>query len=300
MPDNLLLLLPLLLAFTGCVIAAFFPSNSRNSVAWLAALVALGGLATAISLFPIVAAGEIVRFQLLWLPEYGLNFDLRLDGFAWLFTVLVTGIGFLVVLYARYYMSPQDPIPRFFSFLMGFMGAMLGIVLSGNLIQLVFFWELTSLFSFLLIGYWHHNARARDGARMALTVTATGGLCLLGGVLIVGHIVGSYDLDTVLASGDILRDHDLYLPALILILLGALTKSAQFPFHFWLPQAMAAPTPVSAYLHSATLVKAGVFLMARLWPVLAGTDAWFLIVGGAGIITLLLGAYVAIFENDLK
>src|SRR5690606_25629219 len=130
-----------------------------------------------------------------------------------------------------------------------FMGAMLGVVLSGNLIQLVLFWELTSLFSFLLIGYWHHNASARDGARVALTVTAAGGLCLFGGVLILGTIVDSFDLDKVLASGDLIRSHPLYLVALVLILLGALTKSAQFPFHFWLPRAMAAPTPVSAYLH---------------------------------------------------
>ena len=140
-----------------------------------------------------------------WLPSLGLDFSLRMDGFAWLFAMLVTGIGVLVVLYARYYMSPDDPVPRFFSFLLAFMGAMLGVVLSGNLIQLVFFWELTSLFSFLLIGYWHHNAGARDGARMALTVTAAGGLCLLAGVLLLGHIVGSYDLDQVLASGDLIR-----------------------------------------------------------------------------------------------
>ena len=178
-------------------------------------------------------------------------------------------------------------MPRFFAFLLAFMGAMMGVVISGNLVQLAFFWELTSLFSFLLIGYWHHTAAARDGARMALTVTATGGLALFAGVLVLGHIVGSYELDVVLAAGDRIREHPLYLPALVLILLGALTKSAQFPFHFWLPHAMAAPTPVSAYLHSATLVKAGVFLMARLWPVLAGTDAWFLIVGTAGLVTLL-------------
>src|SRR5918997_5491358 len=197
-------------------------------------------------------------------------------------------------------MPPSDPVPRFFAFLLAFMGSMLGVVLSGNLIQLVFFWELTSLFSFLLIGYWHHNAAAREGARMALTVTATGGLCLLVRVLLIGHIVGSYDLDQVLASGNQVRASGLYLPALILVLLGALTKSAQFPFHFWLPHAMAAPTPVSAYLHSATMVKAGVFLLARLWPVLAGTDAWFWIVGTAGMATLLLGAYVAIFQHDLK
>ncbi|MFC7555161.1 proton-conducting transporter membrane subunit [Pseudoroseomonas wenyumeiae] len=180
------------------------------------------------------------------------------------------------------------------------MGSMMGLVLSGNLVQLVFFWELTSLFSFLLIGYWQHSAPARDGARMALTVTSAGGLALFAGVLVLGHIVGSYDLDRVLASGDAIRTHSLYLPALVLILLGALTKSAQFPFHFWLPHAMAAPTPVSAYLHSATLVKAGIFLMIRLWPVLSGTEAWFWIVSSAGVITLLLGAYVAIFQHDLK
>src|SRR5690606_7734854 len=147
-----------------------------------------------------------------------------------------------------------------------------GIVLSGNLIQLVFFWELTSLFSFLLIGYWHQTAQARDGARMALIVTSVGGFCMFAGILILGNIVGSYDLDQVLASGDKIRAHSLYTPTLVLILLGALTKSAQFPFHFWLPQAMAAPTPVSAYLHSATMVKGGVFLLVRLWPALGGTD----------------------------
>jgi multicomponent K+:H+ antiporter subunit A len=197
-------------------------------------------------------------------------------------------------------MSPADPVPRFFSFFLAFMGAMLGIVLSGNLIQLVFFWELTSLFSFLLIGYWHHRAVARRGAYMALMVTGAGGLCLLAGVLLLGHVVGSYELDKVLAAGDLIRAHALYPILLTLILLGALSKSAQFPFHFWLPHAMAAPTPVSAYLHSATMVKAGVFLLARLWPSLSGSEQWFYIVGGAGACTLLLGAYCAMFQNDLK
>ncbi|HYE38640.1 MAG TPA: monovalent cation/H+ antiporter subunit A, partial [Ramlibacter sp.] len=189
---------------------------------------------------------------------------------------------------------------RFYSLLLGFMGAMLGVVTAGNLVQLVVFWELTSVFSFLLIGYWHHRKDARRGARMAFTITALGGLALLAGVLLLGHVVGSYELDAVLAAGDKVRSHDLYVPILLLVLAGTLTKSAQFPFHFWLPHAMAAPTPVSAYLHSATMVKAGVFLMARLWPALAGTDAWFWVVGGAGLATLLLGAYAAMFQNDLK
>jgi multicomponent K+:H+ antiporter subunit A len=180
------------------------------------------------------------------------------------------------------------------------MGAMLGLVISGNVIQLVFFWELTGLLSFALIGYWNHRSDARRGARMALVVTGTGGLCLLGGVVLLARIAGSYDLDAILAAGANVRDDPLYAPALLLVLVGAFTKSAQVPFHFWLPHAMAAPTPVSAYLHSATLVKAGVFLLARLWPVLSGTPTWFWLVAGAGVCTLLLGAYAAMFQRDLK
>jgi multicomponent K+:H+ antiporter subunit A len=295
-----LLLLLTLLPFAGCLIAGAMPANARNREAWLAIGVALLGLGITLSLFPAVEAGEVLHFRHEWLPQLGLHFSLRMDGLAWLFASLIQGICVLVVLYARYYMSPQDPVPRFFSFLLAFMGAMLGVVLSGNLIQLVLFWELTSLTSFLLIGYWHHRADARRGARMALTVTAAGGLCLLVGVMLIGHIVGSYDLDVVLASGDRLRLHDWYLPTLVLVALGALTKSAQFPFHFWLPHAMAAPTPVSSYLHSATMVKAGVFLLMRLWPVLSDTVEWTWIIGGAGICTLLLGAFIAIFQHDLK
>jgi multicomponent Na+:H+ antiporter MnhC subunit len=250
--------------------------------------------------FPQVAHGNVLRQEIEWLPALGLNLVFRMDGFAWLFCMLVLGIGALVVLYARYYMSASDPVPRFFSFFLAFMGAMMGVVLSGNLVQMVLFWELTSLFSFLLIGYWHHRRDARRGARMALTVTGAGGLCLLAGVLVLGRIVGSYELDVVLASGDLIRAHALYPVVLVLVLLGAFTKSAQFPFHFWLPRAMAAPTPVSAYLHSATMVKLGVFLMARLWPVLSGTEQWFWLVGGAGAITLLLGGFAAMFQRDLK
>jgi multicomponent K+:H+ antiporter subunit A len=296
----MLLLILLLVPFIASAVAAALPANARNQEAWLAGAVALFGVLVTAYLYQFVGEGEIVRYQAEWMPAYGVNFALRMDGLAWLFVLMVTGIGLLVVLYARYYMSPKDPVPRFFSFLLAFMGSMLGVVLSGNLIQMVVFWELTSITSFLLIGYWHHRIDARRGARMAFTVTGAGGLCLMAGVLIVGHIVGSYDLDAVLAAGDLVRAHEWYLPALILVALGALTKSAQFPFHFWLPHAMAAPTPVSAYLHSATMVKAGVFLLMRLWPTLSGTPEWTWIIGGAGVCTLLIGSFVAIFQHDLK
>jgi len=298
-PETLLITI-VVLPFVGSCLAVLFQANARNAEAYLAGIVALVALVMVIATYPRVADGGVLRYKATWVPELGLEFHLRMDGFAWVFALLITGIGFLVVLYARYYMSPADPLPRFFSFVLAFMGAMLGIVLSGNLIQLVFFWELTNLISFLLIGYWHQNAQARDGARMALIITSAGGLCLFAGVLILGHIVGSYDLDRVLASGAAIRSHPLYIPALVLILIGALAKSAQFPFHFWLPHAMAAPTPVSAYLHSATMVKAGVFLLIRLWPALGGTSEWLWLVASAGLVTYIFGAFSAVFQQDLK
>jgi len=300
MPDPRFLLAILLLPFAGSLIAAFMPTRSRDFASTLAGVIALAGCAILIACFPHIAGGTVLRYELPWLPTLGLNLTLRLDGFTWLFAALVLGIGALVILYARYYMSAEDPVPRFFAFLQAFMGAMLGIIVSGNLIQIAFFWELTSLFSFLLIGYWHHNQSARDGARMALIVTGAGGVCLLVGLLLLGRMAGSYDVDVVLAARDAIHADPAYLPALILILIGAFTKSAQVPFHFWLPHAMAAPTPVSAYLHSATMVKAGIFLLTLLWPVLAGTDSWYLIVTTTGLATLLVGAWAAIFQQDLK
>ncbi|HKU88942.1 MAG TPA: proton-conducting transporter membrane subunit, partial [Steroidobacteraceae bacterium] len=289
-----------LLPFLGSLGAAFLPSHARNAAAWLAGFTSFACVVLLSISYAQVARGEILRLTAPWLPAFGLEFSFRMDGYAWLFAMLVAGMGTLVVLYARYYMSSDDPVPRFFAFLLAFMGAMLGVVLSGNLIQLVVFWELTSLTSFMLIAYWYHREDARRGARMALIVTAGGGFCLLFGVLLLGSIVGSYDLDAVLAAGDAVRAHPWYAAVLILILVGAFSKSAQFPFHFWLPQAMAAPTPVSAYLHSATLVKAGVFLLARFWPVLHGTDLWFWTVSAAGGASLLMGAFSATFQRDMK
>jgi len=295
----MLFLIPLI-AFCGAFVAVCMPSNSRVRPAAVAVGATLTALMLTLAQFGPIVRGEVVRERVAWLPQFGLDIVWRMDGLAWLFTVIVLGIGLLVLVYARYYMSRRDPVARFFAYLLAFMGAMLGVVLSGNLIQLVVFWELTSLTSFLLIGFWQERNDARRGARMAFTVTTAGGLCLLAGMLILGHIAGSYELDAVLAAAGRIQTHVLYLPALVLVALGALTKSAQFPFHFWLPHAMAAPTPVSSYLHSATMVKAGIFLLMRLWPVLSGTPEWTWIVGGAGVCTMLIGSFFAIFQHDMK
>ncbi len=292
----LIVLLPLL----GALLPSRLERHSRSVSAWGAAVVAGLAALLLLSQTPAVLAGQVLVAGWPWLPAAGLALAFRLDGLGLLFAGLVLGIGLLVILYARYYLSPRDPMGRFYAFLLLFMGAMLGVVLAENLLLLVVFWELTSLSSFLLIGYWKHQQQARQGARLALTVTAAGGLCLLAGVLLLGRIAGSFELSTVLASGARIQADPRYPAALVLILLGAFTKSAQFPFHFWLPHAMAAPTPVSAYLHSATMVKAGVFLLARLYPALAGTELWFWLVAGTGLATLLLSAAVALFKHDLK
>ncbi|MBP0618846.1 monovalent cation/H+ antiporter subunit A [Cupriavidus consociatus] len=244
--------------------------------------------------------GDGLAWRVSWLPALGLDLSLRLDGLAYLFALLVVGVGLLVILYARYYLARNESAVRFFCLLLLFMAAMLGVVLAGNLLLLAVFWELTSILSFLLIGFWSWRGDARQGARMALTVTGGGGLALLAGVLLLGHMCGSFELSAVLAQAGSVQRHPLYMPMLVLILLAVFTKSAQFPFSFWLPQAMAAPTPVSAYLHSATMVKAGVFLLARLYPVLDGTNGWFYLVSMTGLATLIFGAAMALLQRDLK
>ncbi|MBK1644243.1 monovalent cation/H+ antiporter subunit A [Thiocapsa imhoffii] len=294
------LLFVVLIPFVGAGLAAWVSRFGRLQSAWMAGGVAVAAL---LALSPSIAApflGETVIQRIPWLPGFGLDLMFRLDGLGLLFALMILGMGLLIILYARYYLAERDCMGRFYGYLLLFMGSMLGIVLSENLILLLMFWELTSLSSFLLISYWQHREDARTGARMALTVTGLGGVAMLGGFVLLGEIAGSYELSVILASGDLIRADPLYTPMLVLILLGALTKSAQFPFHFWLPHAMAAPTPVSAYLHSATLVKAGVFLLARLFPVLSGTVEWSILVMSAGLATLLLGAYFALFKHDLK
>jgi multicomponent K+:H+ antiporter subunit A len=294
------LLLIVLLPLLGAMLPPLTIRFGRSASAWTAAIITLAALLLALEPLTDVFGGTPLAAQWPWLPQAGLDVHLRMDGLAALFVLLILGIGLLVILYARYYLAERDPMGRFYGMLLLFMGAMLGIALSDHLLQLLVFWEVTSLSSFLLISYWHHNSDARRGARMALAVTGAGGLGMLAGFLLLGHIVGSYQISLILDAGAIIRAHPLYVPMLILILLGAFTKSAQFPFHFWLPHAMAAPTPVSAYLHSATMVKAGVFLLARLYPALSGTDPWFFLVGGIGLATLLFAAYIALFQHDLK
>jgi multicomponent K+:H+ antiporter subunit A len=291
------ILLPLVF---GTLLALVTARVSRALCAWAVAAVTAASLGLVVSQVPMLLRGETALAFYPWIPDIGLNLSFRLDGLALLFAGLILGIGLLIILYAAYYLAEDDPAGKFFATLMLFMAAMLGIVLSENMLLLVVFWELTSVSSFLLIGYWQHRPEARAGARMALAITGGGGLALLGGVILLAHIAGSYELSHVLARGADIRAHDLYPVVLGLILLGAFTKSAQFPFHFWLPEAMAAPTPVSAYLHSATMVKAGVFLLARLYPAIGETPLFSYTVALTGLATLLFAAYVAVFKHDLK
>ncbi|MCU0816519.1 MAG: monovalent cation/H+ antiporter subunit A [Cypionkella sp.] len=297
--QNLLLIL-VGLPFAAALAATTVRAKAHGAAAWVSGLLLAIGLGLLALLYAPVSEGQVVRGRLEWVPSLGLDLAFRMDGFVWLFVTLVFAIAILVLVYARYYLSPSDPVPRFYAFLMAFTGAMVGMLMSGNILMLVVFWELTSILSFLLVGYWHQGQAARDGARMALIVTGAGGLCLLLSMVILGQIVGSYDLDRVLAAGDLVRADPLYPLVLALFLLGCFTKSAQMPFHFWLPGAMAAPTPVSAFLHSATMVKAGVFLLVRFSPVLGQTDLWFYAVTGTGMVTLVLASIIALFRHDLK
>lgn len=300
-PLPLIVLLPLLLGTTLCAWSGSRDTTARRRLsAWVAAAVTGSSLALLLAAAPAVFAGQTLLWAAEWVPAIGLNASFRLDGLALMFGLLITGIGLLIILYAAWYLHASDPAGKFYSQLMLFMAAMLGIALADNLLLLVVFWELTSVSSFLLVGYWNHKAEARAGARMALAVTGGGGLALLAGVLVLGQIAGSYELSALLGSGAQIQADSRYPLALGLILVGCFTKSAQWPFHFWLPEAMAAPTPVSAYLHSATMVKAGIFLLLRLYPVLGGTDLFEAVVASVGLGTMVFGAYVAVFKHDLK
>ncbi len=289
-----------LLPFIGAVLVALTAKVGKYAPAWVAGSVALLALFILTSLSSIPFSGERLVQSWTWIASIGLNFSFRIDGLSMLFGYIILGIGVLIVFYARYYLSPKDSMSRFYVYLLLFMGSMLGIVFSENILLLMVFWELTSLSSFLLISFWQYKKAGREGAMMALVITGAGGLALFASMLILGSVVGSYELSVVLESRDIIVESPLFTPMFILFFIGVITKSAQFPFHFWLPHAMAAPTPVSAYLHSATMVKAGIFLLARFYPVYSGTDEWMLLVTSAGLMTVLIGAFIAFFKQDLK
>ncbi len=284
----------------GALLPLFLKRTPRTVQTLVTLAIPLAAIIVLLQYAPLTLAGEAPKQFVEWLPALGLNFALRLDGLSLLFVSLILGIGVLIIGYAHYYLSTEDDEGRFYACLLLFMASMLGIVMADNILLMWAFWELTSISSFLLIGYWFHSSDARRGARMALATTGAGGLALLAGLLIIGNIAGSYEFSAVLAAADTIKNHPYYPAALILLLLGAFTKSAQFPFQFWLPHAMAAPTPVSAYLHSATMVKAGIFLLARFHPVMGGTELWLTIVTIVGLITMLVGAYFALLKNDLK
>jgi multicomponent K+:H+ antiporter subunit A len=297
----LTILLPLLMGTLLTGVSGAWPSgHHRMRTAVLAGLTTAGSLGLLLWHSPSVLAGSSVLQFHEWVPEIGLHIGLRLDGLSLLFALLITGMGLLIVLYAHHYLSASDSVAKFYCTLMLFMAAMLGVVLSDNLLLLLVFWELTSISSFLLVGYWNHRPDARAGARMALAVTGGGGLALLAGFVLLGQIAGTYEISAMAALAPQIQSDARYPVALVLVLLGCFTKSAQFPFHFWLPQAMAAPTPVSAYLHSATMVKAGLFLLARLTPVIGGTELFMGIVSTAGLLTLAFAAFIALFKHDLK
>jgi multicomponent Na+:H+ antiporter subunit A len=285
------------------LIAALSPVVVRAVKRWSGAVLALvpaGVFAYFIAQVPRVMEGEVVETSHAWVPAYDLSLTFYLDGLSLLFALLVTGIGTLIVLYAGGYLAGNKELGRFFVQLFAFMGAMLGLVLADNIIVFFIFFELTSLTSYLLIGFYHNAEDARQAARKALVVTGGGGLALLAGLLLLQQVTGTWDFSAMLGAGELVTGHPFYTAIFVLVAIGAFTKSAQFPFHFWLPAAMAGPTPVSAYLHSATMVKAGVFLLARLNPVLGGTALWTNTLVLFGGFTMVLTAWLALRYTDLK
>lgn len=293
----IIILLPLVL---GTTLVSWLNKCSRGVTALGAIGVSLSSLILLLMQAKDVFQGAVITQSWSWLPQLGINLSFRLDALGLLFCLLISGIGTLIYIYAYYYLSPKNSLSKLYVLLMFFMAAMLGISLANNLILLLVFWELTSISSFLLVGYWSNYEAAQRGSRMALTITGMGGLSMLGGFILLGQITGTYQIDQILTMTEQIQSHALFVPTLLLILMGAFTKSAQFPFHFWLPNAMAAPTPVSAYLHSATMVKAGIFLLARFTPIFVGAALYHNIVTFVGLFTLCMAAFFAIFKEDLK
>ncbi|KYF76970.1 NADH dehydrogenase [Sorangium cellulosum] len=285
--------------FVGALLAPALYRGLGRPAGWLLAALPLGVLALATQLAPRrFAEGEAYHASLPWIPSLGVELAVRLDGLSLVFLGLICGIGALIFVYASEYLRSHPRLGRFYAYLLLFTGSMAGLVLADDVIFLFVCWELTSVSSYLLIGWDHERPEARKAALTALLVTGGGGLAMLAGLVLLVVVTGETQISRF--SGDVVRESPLYLPILLLVLSGALTKSAQVPFHFWLPQAMEAPTPVSAYLHSATMVKAGVYLLARLNPTLGATREWYLVVTGCGAATMVAGAVLAVTQRDLK
>ncbi|MDN7245088.1 Na+/H+ antiporter subunit A [Planococcus shenhongbingii] len=296
-----LLILAILVPFLA---AALIPFIHRRlgpvDIGWLVLVIPFVLFVIFAMQIPVISAGDTVTATLNWIPSLGINFTIYLDGLSLILALLITGMGTLVILYSIYYLSPADSLPHFYAYLLLFMGAMLGVVLSDNLLVLYVFWELTSISSFLLIAFWFHRKNSRYGAQKSLLITVFGGFGMLAGFLMLHTMTGTFSVREIVSTIGQYSDHALFYPAMFLVLLGAFTKSAQFPFHIWLPDAMEAPTPVSAYLHSATMVKAGIYLVARFTPIFGGTSAWFWTVTLVGLITLFWGSFCAVRQTDLK
>lgn len=290
--------LPIIVAF---VIPFLFKKVSNIHTGWFVLLVPLGLVAFYGTYIPDIMAGNTYMEEFAWIPSLDISLVSYLDGLSLLFSLLITGIGMLVVLYSIFYLDKEkEKLGNFYVYLLLFMSAMLGVVQSDHLISLYFFWELTSISSFLLIGYWYTKDRSRFGALKSMMITVFGGLMMLGGFVILGIMGDTFSIRELIDQAFTLVNHDLFVWALVLVLIGAFTKSAQFPFYIWLPDAMEAPTPVSAYLHSATMVKAGLYLVARFTPIFALSEVWVWLVTGVGLLTLFWGSIFAVKQTDLK
>lgn len=292
--------LPILIILGAGFIAPFLERWLKDKIGWVLSVLPLASFIYYLSLSPVIGSGGTIYQEASWVPALGINFSFYLDGLSLLFLLLVTGIGTLILIYSGYYMKKYEQKDRFYMYLMVFMAAMMGLVLTGNLITLFLFWELTSISSFMLIGFFHEKEESRFASLQALLITTFGGLALIAGIVLINTITGSFEITYLLNNPELLRSNPMYLAVLLLITAGAFTKSAQFPFHFWLPGAMAGPSPVSAFLHSATMVKAGVYLLMRLSPVLGGTPEWKMLLTVVGVTTMFVGAYFSLTQTDLK
>ncbi|MER0141627.1 Na+/H+ antiporter subunit A [Bacillus safensis subsp. safensis] len=292
------ILSPFLLAF---VVPFLYKYVRRIHTGWFVLILPILLFTYFIQMIHITSNGRTLFSQAEWIPSLGMNFTVYVDGLSLLFALLITGIGSLVVLYSIFYLSKEkEQLGSFYTYLLMFMTAMLGVVLSDNMVVLYLFWELTSISSFLLIGYWYKRERSRYGATKSLLITVFGGLAMLGGFILIYLITDSFSIREAVNQLQLIMASPYFIPAMILILLGAFTKSAQFPFYIWLPDAMEAPTPVSSYLHSATMVKAGIYLVARFSPIFAISEVWFWTISIVGLVTLFWGSFHAVRQNDLK